>query len=136
MVKLVYCISYLQSLEATQKPDQLSDQEEKFWMMMESIQDCSYGKDGGIDDCYNRIPQEKRCKSNNISEIHNYVTNIIIQERDKMLSGTNHLFNALTGQVPNEEVNQAIHQALFVRNLIGCERWSPMVGQFSSKIKL
>lgn len=117
--KLIAVVAYIESLNDVGSASAFSEREHQFIMMLSSIQSCVTGKSGGIDDCYDRLPGTAKYKTISKSKAHAFLEDVIRREVEKMLSGTNHFFNDLTGGIPNEEISQAIHQARYVENLIG-----------------
>lgn len=121
VAKFVAVVSYLESLTNNLYEDCLSEREEKFLFMLSGIQHCKAGKDGGIEYAYDRLPYDRKYKSLSISKGHNFLEDVIRSVVRAMFSGTNHFFKELTERLPDEDINQPIHQALYVKNLIGDE---------------
>lgn len=116
--KIIAVVAHLETLDNTCVPDAFSDREEKFLLMLSSVRECVTGKDGGIDDAYARIPRSAQYASISESKTHGLVENIVREKVEAMLSGDNLFFKELVNGAPNEEVQQAIHQARYVENII------------------
>ncbi len=116
--KLIAVVAYAESLDNTYSPTALSEREQYFLMILSSIQNCTTGKDGGIEECYNMLSPTARYKATSQSEAHAFLEDIIRTEVEKMFSGTNLFFKDLMNIAPDAKVEDAIHQALYVKNLI------------------
>jgi hypothetical protein len=112
--KLVAVVSYLESLDNTLSSIAFSEREDEFLMMLSGIQACSYGKDGGIEDAYSRLPRSAQ---------HNemgFLETIIRSKLEEMVSGEE-FFRKITKTPLGDKVGQAIHQKVYIENLIGPE---------------
>ena len=127
--RLIAIIAYLETLSNVRTAeDNFSPQEESFLKMMASIQGCPSGKSEGVNAYYlNILPstfQFTRAVSSAEDDIAYLkskaeVSTILAVEVEKMFSGQNHLMKALVGIDPRNEVQQASHQAGYLKNLIG-----------------
>lgn len=109
----------------------LSTQEISLLKVLDSINNCSIGQDGGIAESYVQLPNDAKLRTVNGSrfesstidyvlasapETYEYLCNILQNLVDGMFSGTNQMMREICGE---ELIQQSVHQALYLRNLIG-----------------
>jgi hypothetical protein len=127
--RFIAIISHLETLSCDKlEAEAFSPREEGFLRLLASIQGCANGKSEGINSYYlNILPVERRYSTvtgqgeDDIAYLRSKaeVTLILLEEVEKMFSGQNHLMKALAGLKHKDEVQQASHQAGYLRNLIG-----------------
>lgn len=95
-------------------------------MIFAGIQECRGGKKEGIANTYNLLPKQYKLKiikndglpplnAGAIESIHQYTQKFIADQ----FCGTNLLMKELTETPADEEIAQAAHQGLYLKNLIG-----------------
>lgn len=126
-------IAILASIEALPNVKEngalFSPRELAFLSMLTSIQNCTTGKSEGIHSYYLNVlpesfrytPQEQPSSDVDPAHVRSkvFVTKILAEEIEKMFSGQNALAYELTGVPVTQEIAQAAHQALYLKNLIG-----------------
>lgn len=125
-------MAYVESLsQEIPQGGQLSNQEEVFLKLLASIQGCPTGKAGGINDYYLHVlPSEFKyskaatsTEADGVEDLNTkmMVSKVLREEIEKQFSGLNALMKDLVGLQKNDLVQQASHQGLYLRNLIGSE---------------
>lgn len=123
-------LTHIKSLLNTDGSDvTLSTQESAFLQNLISISECSVGQDGGIAECYAQLPHSfklvtasgLRLEQNNLaiaSKTHTeaFLTSTLQDLIEGMFSGTNALMMEICAE---QEIEEAVHQGLYLRNLIG-----------------
>ncbi|WP_010302383.1 hypothetical protein [Candidatus Odyssella thessalonicensis] len=125
--KMMAIVNFLGKLPNQASADEiLSIQEQTFLQLMASIQHCSTGKEEGIHLYYNNLPSEYKFNglstdASDAEKGRQWVNCILQKEIEALLSGTTSYFQALIGMQPHEQVEQASHQARYVKNVIAEE---------------
>ncbi|MDP1723816.1 MAG: hypothetical protein Q8L85_03860 [Alphaproteobacteria bacterium] len=129
------CImQHILSLDSTDGTNnKLSTQEESFLKILCSIIHCRYGKAGAIVEIYAELPYHTKLKTKkgeilnaaiiqrsgaDTYEASNFLYDAIQDLVETLFSGTNDLMAEICG-VPANQVDQGVHQGLYLRNLIG-----------------
>lgn len=128
--KFISIVSHLQTLDNQIAPHGLSIREEGFLKMLACVQACPQGKGGGINDFYNLfLPSSAKLGYTSESLAHEFLEGILRREVAKMFSGTNSFFQEVLGETFRNRLKekngaaiiQAVHQALYIQNLIANE---------------
>lgn len=122
-------VSYLETLGQERADGEVfSPMEEGLLHMFASIRGCQQGKSEGINAYYlNVLPTVNRyapavaaaaiaAEEDTTLQTRVEVTGVLLEEVEKMFSGQNYLMKSIVG---GEEVQQASHQAGYLKNLIG-----------------
>ncbi|MDP1723201.1 MAG: hypothetical protein Q8L85_00675 [Alphaproteobacteria bacterium] len=121
-------VKHILSLSAECTEMTLSLQEEVLLTTLKSLLDCSVGIDGGVINAYGFLPLESKLKSSKNEIVDNdyiaqgthlaieFIEDIIQEQIEECFSGTNELMKNICGEAVIEE---AVHQGLYLRNLIG-----------------
>lgn len=104
--------------------DSLSEQEKYLLLTLTSINHCSIGQDGGVSETYSQLPYQAKLKTENgdyydfalFQKKYGFFCSILQNLVEGMFSGTNDLMKEICC---TEDVEQAVHQGLYLRNLIG-----------------
>ncbi|MDP1724661.1 MAG: hypothetical protein Q8L85_08175 [Alphaproteobacteria bacterium] len=133
-------LKHLLSLPSETTEKSLSEQEDAFLKTFVSILNCPAGRDGGVLQAYGQLPSNKKLKTiNKENDIHMNVDTSKIESHkaydfldetlqnyiENLFSGTNQLmYNICNLKNTDEnnkavEINEAVHQGLYLRNLIG-----------------
>ncbi|MDP1975451.1 MAG: hypothetical protein Q8K37_05715, partial [Alphaproteobacteria bacterium] len=129
------CImKHILSLDSTNENNsKLSTQEESFLKTLCSIINCRYGKASAIVEIYAELPYHTKLKTKkgeilnaaiiqrsgaDTYEASNFLYDTIQDIAETLFSGTNDLMAEICG-VPANKIDNAVHQGLYLRNLIG-----------------
>ncbi|AIK96182.1 hypothetical protein [Candidatus Odyssella acanthamoebae] len=123
--KMIAITNFLQTLETDVLPGQsLSLQEQTFLKVLASIQNCVTGKEEGIHFYYTNLPSSFKFRGliedGTLREKGSHWVNTLLRkEVEYLLSGTNLYLKNLIGIPVQAEIQQAAHQARYVKNVIG-----------------
>ncbi|MFN7710007.1 MAG: hypothetical protein ACK5O7_03495 [Holosporales bacterium] len=101
----------------------LSPREEQFVKMLASIQLCTTGKNNGIEMFYQALDFRFKLQIGGVNTATNplrtFVAEIAQRQVEKQFSGDNALFLEAAGLWDVSELQEPLHQALYLKNLIG-----------------
>jgi tetratricopeptide (TPR) repeat protein len=121
-IRLIELINFIGSLSnKVEKEDVLlSEQEEALIRSLAEIQGCPTGVEEGIQAAYlYRVPTPKKTLTSDQEDHHIGIVSVLHKQVEKMFSGNNLFAKDLIGMKVKEEVQQASHQATYLRNRIG-----------------
>lgn len=112
--------NYIQSLSDEIQDGFLSPKEEVLLKMSASIQNCKAGKEFGIHNAYDTLPNEYRYEKKHFGgaeRVFAYLDDVVQMQLNAALSGTGHMMHEFIGT--DQPIAQLSHQTLYLKNLIG-----------------